>query len=146
MAAVTTPVPSSPRTVVPVVDDRDTGGFFDAARAGRLVVRRCNGCDALLHMPRAYCAGCGSWDGRWQPVAGTGTVCSWTVVEHQVHPAYLVPYTIVLVELDDVPAARFVGRLDGAHDDLAGRPVRVRFDPVDDGVVVPGWELVDRGD
>jgi hypothetical protein len=39
--------------LLPVVDDRDTGGFFEAARRGVLAVRRCSGCDAVLHMPRA---------------------------------------------------------------------------------------------
>jgi uncharacterized protein len=137
------PTAAPPDRLVPVVDDRDTGGFFAAAREGRLVVRRCNGCDAVLHLPRAYCAGCGSWDGRWQDAAGTATLHSWTVVEHQVHPAFPVPYTIVLVELDEVPAVRMVGYLDGAPDLVAGRPMRVRFDPVGDGVVVPGWEPAD---
>ncbi|WP_116996912.1 Zn-ribbon domain-containing OB-fold protein [Desertimonas flava] len=130
--------------LVPVDGDLDTGGFFEAARRGELAVRRCNGCDALLHLPRAYCKRCGSWDGRWETVAGTGTVYSWSVVEHQVHPAYPVPYTILLVQLDDEPAARFVGHLDGSPDVSIGQPVEAWFDRVDtvDGdTVVPRWRL-----
>jgi len=127
-----------PARLVPVDDDVDTGGFFAAARRGELVVRRCDGCDAVLHLPRAYCHACGSWEGRWQPVAGTGTVHSWTVVEHQVHPAYPVPYTVVLVQLDAV-AARFVGHLPGRVDLRAGQPMRVWFEHLDDGVVLPQW-------
>jgi uncharacterized protein len=148
---MTAPAPNrAPHRLVPVDDDRDTGGFFAAAREGRLVVRRCNGCDAVLHVPRAYCARCGCFDGRWQDVAGTGSVHSWTVVEHQVHPAFPVPYTIVLVDVDvdvavdDAPAVRMVGHLPGVPDLVAGQRVRVRFDRVADDVVVPGWELVDR--
>ena len=38
--------------LLPVDDDLDTGGFFDAARRGELAIRRCNGCDAVLHVPR----------------------------------------------------------------------------------------------
>ena len=125
--------------LLPVDDDIDTGGFFEAARRNELAIRMCNGCDAVLHMPRAYCHTCGSWEGRWQPVAGSGTVYSWTVVEHQVHPAYPVPYTVVLVELDDVPAARLVGYLPGAPELAAGQPMQVWFETVADGVVLPQW-------
>lgn len=128
--------------LIPVDDDLDTGGFFEAAGRGVLTVRRCNGCDALLHLPRAYCKRCGSWDGRWEPVAGTGVVYSWSVVEHQVHPGYPVPYTILLVQLADEPAARFIGRLDGTPDISAGRPVEVWFENVGEGTTVPQWRLV----
>jgi hypothetical protein len=124
--------------LLPVVDDLDTGGFFVAARRGELVVRRCAGCDALLHLPRAYCHTCGSWEGRWSPVAGTATLHSWTVVEHQVHPAYPVPYTVVLVELDDA-AARFVGHLPGRPELAPGLPMRVWFEELDEGAVLPQW-------
>lgn len=130
--------------LLPVDDDLDTGGFFEAARRHELAIRRCNGCDAVLHMPRAYCHRCGSWEGRWQAVAGTGTVYSWTVVEHQVHPAYPVPYTVVLVQLDDVPAARLVGHLPGRPHLSAGQPMRVWFEDAGDGVVLPQWAPVDE--
>lgn len=124
--------------LLPVVDDLDTGGFFEAARRHELVLRRCNRCDSVLHMPRMYCHACGSWDGRWEPVAGTGTAYSWTVAEHQVHPAYPVPYTVVLVALDDVPA-RFVGYLPGAPVLSPGDPMEVWFEELDGGGVLPQW-------
>ena len=99
----------------PVDDDHDTGGFFEAAAPGRAGVRACSACGAVLHVPAGRTAGtCGSWDGEWRPVAGTGTLHSWTVADHQVHPAYPVPYTIVLVDLDDAPGVRLVGYLPGS--------------------------------
>ena len=58
------------------------------------------------------------------------------------HPAYPVPYTIVLVELDDHPSVRFVGFLPGAADLADGQAMRVRFEELDDGIVVPQWEPV----
>jgi uncharacterized OB-fold protein len=128
--------------LLPVTDDRDTGGFFEAARRGELVVRACSSCGAVLHVPRAYCRACGSWEGEWRPVAGTGTLHTWTVVDHQVHPAYPVPYTVVLVDLDDAPV-RLVGHLSGSPDLRDGMAMRVRFDEVGDGVVLPQWEPAD---
>jgi uncharacterized OB-fold protein len=131
--------------LIPVDDDIDTGGFFEAARRGVLAVRRCNSCDAVLHMPRMYCRHCGSWIGRWQEVAPSGRLYSWTTVTHQVHPAYLVPYTVVVVDLDDFPGTRFVGSLQGAPALQAGDRMVAYFDEVGevDGrmVVMPNWRV-----
>jgi uncharacterized OB-fold protein len=136
---------ATPR-LLPVDDDLDTGGFFAAARRGELAIRRCNGCDAVLHVPRAYCRHCGSWEGRWEVVDGAATLHSWTVVAHQVHPAYPVPYTVVLVDLDALPGTRLVGYLPGEHHLAAGMPLEVWFDELGeiDGrrVVVPQWRPV----
>ncbi len=65
---------------------------------------------------------------------------SWTVVEHQVHPAFPTPYTVVLVQLDDAPA-RMVGSLAGSADLIEGQPMEVWFETLDDGVVVPQWKV-----
>ena len=127
--------------LAPATSDPDTGGFFAAARRGELVVRVCDGCGAVLHVPVAYCHTCGSWEGTWTPVQGTGRLVSWTTAEHQVHPAYPVPYTIVLVELDDRPGVRFVGSLPGAPQLTDGQPMRVWFEELDDAVL-PQWEPV----
>jgi uncharacterized OB-fold protein len=132
----------SAERLLPVTEDHDTGGFFEGARRGELVVRRCDGCGAVLHMPVAYCHTCGSWESSWTPVAGTGRLVSWTTAEHQVHPAYPVPYTIVLVELDDAPGVRFVGHLRGAPHLTDGQPMRVWFEQLDEGVALPQWEPV----
>jgi uncharacterized protein len=125
--------------ILPVTDDHDTGGFWAAAQAGQLVVRQCDRCHAVLHVPVAYCHHCGSWEGHWLPVAGTARLVSWTTAEHQVHPAYPVPYTVVLVELDDHPGVRFVGYLAGAPHLTDGQAMQVWFEHLDDGVVLPQW-------
>ena len=129
--------------LIPVDDDLDTGGFFDAARRGELAPRMCNSCDAVLHVPRMYCRHCGSWDGRWQSVDGAATLHSWTVVTHQVHPAYPVPYTVLLVDLDAFPGTRFVSQLPGSPELIAGMAMDVWFDEIGEvdgrSVVVPQW-------
>jgi uncharacterized protein len=129
-----------PGRLVPCDDDRDTGGFWAAARRGRLAVRVCDGCGTVLHMPRAYCRSCGSWEGHWQEVSGRGRVYSWTTVEHQVHPAYPVPYVVVLVALEDHPEVRLVGHLPGSPELREGQAMRVWFEALDGGVVLPQWE------
>jgi uncharacterized OB-fold protein len=122
----------------PVDDDLDTGPFFAAARRGELAVQRCAGCAAVLHVPRRYCRECGSWESRWEVVAGTAELYSWTVVTHQVHPAYPVPYTVVLVELPGL-GVRLVGSLPGAPELEVGMAMRVWFEELGGGVVQPNW-------
>jgi uncharacterized OB-fold protein len=124
---------------LPVTDDPDTGGFFAAAARGELAIRMCDDCQAVLHVPVAYCHRCGSWSTRWQAVRGTGHLYSWTVVEHQVHPAFPAPYTVVLVELDDHPEARLVGQLPGRPDLAIGQPMEVWFERLSDDAVLPQW-------
>ena len=99
--------------LAPAVSDPDTGGFFAAAARGEVALRYCAGCGAVLHLPRAYCWHCGGWDTGYRAVPPRARVYSWTVVEHQVHPAYPVPYTVALVELAGEPAARLVTYLPG---------------------------------
>ena len=133
-----------PRRVLPVVDDRDTGGLFEAAREGRLVVRFCQSCDRPLHLPRAYCYHCGSWDTGWREVGGLGTLYAWTVVEHGVHPAWEVPYTVVLVDVDGAPGVRLVGNLPGRPALRVGQAMEVWFDEMGEGVVIPNWVPVEH--
>lgn len=123
---------------VPVSDDVDTGGFFAAAAEGRLALRTCTACEAVLHLPKSYCHHCGSWDTTWQDVAPTGTLYTFTVVEHQVHPAFPVPYTIVLVSLDEHPGVRLVGHIPGRPALEIGMPMELHIETVGSGTV-PNW-------
>lgn len=129
----------TPARPLPVTDDRDTGGFWAAAAEDRLVVRVCASCGAVLHLPRAYCHHCGTWSEDWRQVSGRGRLYSWTTVEHQVHPAFPVPYTIVLVELEDRPGTRLAGYIEGAPDLLPDQPMEVWFERLDGGVSLPQW-------
>jgi uncharacterized OB-fold protein len=133
---------SLPR-VLPAEDDHDTAGFWAAARRKELVVRVCDNCGTVLHMPRAYCNHCGSWEGRWKQVSGRGRLHSWTTVTHQVHPSFPVPYTVVLVQLEDEPSVRYVGNIPGAPELHEGQALEVWFEELEDGVTIPQWRPVD---
>ena len=122
----------APARLLPETNDHDTGGFFAAAAREELAVCACTACGHVLHPPRAYCPQCGRWDTTWRTVTGHGRLYSWTTVEHQVHRAFPVPHTIVLVELDDAPEVHLVGYLPGRPELIAGMAMRVWFEPVDD--------------
>ena len=129
-------------SILPNVNDRETAPFFAAAREHRLVIKQCRNCGKGIQPPTAHCPFCDSWDTHWQESKGTGTLYSWSVVEHQVHPACPVPYTLVVVTLDDITHVRLVGSIPGRPELKAGMPMRVTFQVLAAEIVVPQWEPV----
>jgi uncharacterized OB-fold protein len=82
----------------------------------------------------------------WEPVAGTGEVHSW-IVTHQVYaPTFvdLVPYTIVLVRLDEQDDILIPGPLVSDGSDVTevhqGLRVRAVTERVDDSVGQLAWK------
>ncbi len=124
---------------LPVVDDPDTGGFWAAARRGEVAVCRCARCGELLQLPRGICHRCHGTDIVWEAVTPRARLVAWTVAEHQVHPAFPVPYTVVLVELRDVPQVRLAGRLPGRPVLVPDMPMRAVFHAAESGVTLVDW-------
>src|SRR5262249_13952367 len=99
----------------------------EEARAGRLTGLRCAECGGLALPPKEFCPTC--QQRHWEPVplAGTGTVTSFTVVRIPPRgPAAQAPYAVAVVKLDEgVAPLRRVG--DVPLDVLkTGLPVRFR--------------------
>jgi uncharacterized OB-fold protein len=128
---------------VPVTDD-DTREFWEGCRKERLMVQRCRDCGHYRYPPRPMCPQCGGLDMNWVQVTGAGTVYSWLVVYHPVHPAVRdkIPYNLVLIELDEGP--RIVSNLVGvAPGEIEpGRRVTVVFDHSSTDVSLPKFRYV----
>lgn len=124
----------------PTLSDHDSAGFFEAAARGELVVKKCRDCGAIVHLPIAVCDNCHSWNTEWQPVGLSGTLYSYTRVTRQMHPAFPVPYVIVLVSVDDAPAARYAGRIDGDPALEIGMPMTAYFEQRGDSTIV-NWAI-----
>lgn len=124
---------------LPVTDDRESAGFYEAAARGELALLFCDGCERVQHLPRQYCSACGSRTSSWRAVAPTGRLYSWTVAEHTVHPAFPAPYTVVLVDVDGAPGARLLGYLPGAPELAEGQAMEAWFEDAGEGVVLPQW-------
>jgi uncharacterized OB-fold protein len=118
-----------------------TRPFWDAAREGRLVIQRCRDCGTFRHLPHALCASCQSAAHDWVQSAGRGSVFTYTIVSHSVHPATAkaVPYNVVVVKLDDCGGVLVPGNVvDCAAADVhVGLPVEVVFERIDDETAIP---------
>lgn len=116
--------------------DRDTAPFWEAQNNHQLVFQRCSDCGKVRYPVAPICPDCLSFAFQWIPSSGQGTIYSYTVVEHQTHPAFPVPYTVLLVEMEEGP--RVIARL-RAPEDAAfdiGTPVRVDWEDL------PGQSLM----
>lgn len=117
--------------------NEDNRFFFEGAAGGRLLVRRCTSCGRDQHPPAPMCPACGglAWEAR--PVAGTGTVHTFTVTHHPTFPGFESPFVVAVVDLDDGP--RMVTNLVDVDpgDVRIGMPVEVTFVAVDDELTLP---------
>jgi len=127
--------------IIPAVTDL-TRPYWEHARAGRLVIQRCQRCAASWHPPLPACPHCHGTELDWREVCGLGTVYTYTVVRHATHAALAghLPYVIAIVELAEGP--RIVTGITGCDpgDVRAGMEVRVRFEAVSDQVALPYFE------
>lgn len=119
--------------------DSKSAEFFDAAAEERLVIRRCTACGESLPPEAVVCTTCAGTELDWVPAAGTGVLASYAVVHRAPHPAYRVPYTIGIVELDEGPW--LYARVE-AETPAVGLPVRVAFRHPADGEAYPVFEEV----
>jgi uncharacterized OB-fold protein len=81
----------------------------------------------------------------FEAVSGRGTVRSWTLVNQSFLPGFEddLPFVLVDVSLAEQDDLRLIGRLvDGPSAPLAlGDRVRVAFEDLGDGVLIPAFEL-----
>jgi uncharacterized OB-fold protein len=116
-----------------------TREFYDWCGKHELRFQRCTGCGTWRHVPRELCAECGSWDWEWARSSGRGSVFTWTVVVHALHPAFRedTPFAPTVVELEE--GVRLLSRVvDCPPDQLEiGMPVEVVFDDVTPELSLP---------
>jgi uncharacterized OB-fold protein len=113
---------------LPDIDDPDATPFWSATRKSRLVMQRCPKCGELRWPPAPICPECLAVGGHWTELSGKGTVWSYAVYHRAFHPGFAskVPYTIVLVELDEGP--RMISSLpDGVPACNIGDRVKAEF-------------------
>lgn len=119
--------------------------FWEASRERRLVLPWCDGCARPHWYPREVCPHCLAPDVSWRPSDGRGTIYAASVMPKPAMPmmASLVPYVVVLVDLDD--GVRVMSNVIGCEPRAAsvGRRVRAAWEPLEDGRHLLVFELDD---
>ncbi|MFC6010039.1 bifunctional MaoC family dehydratase N-terminal/OB-fold nucleic acid binding domain-containing protein [Nocardia lasii] len=136
--AISGPEHAPPERVGPVIS-RDTEFFWAGTEIGELRIQRLP--DGTLHHPPIPAL----WQEKSETTdylvaAGTGTVFSFVVHHAPKVPGRDLPFVVALVELDE--GVRMLGELRGlAPAEVAiGAPVRVGFEKLADGTVLPYWQ------
>lgn len=131
------------RKPLPSIDERNQP-FWDALKARRLDLLKCDRCGALRVQPHRYCPRCGNDGAKWVTVSGRGTV--WSVgIFHQVYFEGFrdeVPYNVAVIELDE--GVRLYSNIVGTpnRDIRIGDRVEAVFDPVTDEVTLLKFRIV----
>jgi uncharacterized protein len=111
--------------------------YWDACSRGELTFQRCSDCGGATHTPAAVCAHCTSTALSWEVSSGRGTVYSWTTVWRAVTPAFVAPYVVVIVDVEE-GWQMLANLVDCEHDAVQiGLPVAVTFHALRDGAVLP---------
>jgi len=117
----------------------DTKAYWEACRAGRLAMMRCQACRWIIHPPRPVCSRCRSRDVKLEDLSGRATVVTYTVNHQRWMPGLEVPYVIGVVGLAEQRGLRLTTNLvEVAPEDVKiGMPVRVRFREMSDEIALP---------
>ena len=119
---------AAPRTLAAPEVTPDTERFWDAAREGRLLIKRCGACGRPHYYPRPLCPFCLSDDTHWEESVGKGTLYSHSTMRRG--PGV---YTLAYVTLDEGPAVLTNIATDDPDALAIGQRMRVRFVATADG-------------
>ena len=107
--------------------------YFEAAKAGKLLVGKCNDCGEYHFYPRLLCPHCFSDKTEWVSSKGNGVIYSHSTMRRGAP----LPYTIAYVTLDE-GVSMMTNIVDCNPDDLKiGDKVKVVFKPAEEGTPVP---------
>jgi len=116
--------------------DPDTQGFWDATAQGELKMCHCTACGLWMMPPLERCRTCAALT-TFDKVQGTGTIYTFIVQRQAAVSGYLdsLPYTVVIIELDEQAGLRLPGRLINiAPEDVhCGMRVEAMFEPLAGG-------------
>jgi uncharacterized protein len=121
----------------------ESARFWEAAKAHKLLLPRCNACGRFWFPPSQRCAHCLSTDFDWQEASGRGRIYSFVVFHRVYHPAFEsdVPYAVAIVELDEGP--RLLANIVGTPPDDVRCDAHVRVIFEDRGeVTIPQFAMV----
>lgn len=117
--------------------------FWVAAKQDVLVCQCCTDCGTFRMPPSPFCFGCQSRDYSFPVLPGTGTIYSFTVVRHPLHPDLIdaCPYVSGVVELDGTQGAgaRMLVNIIGVDPETVkiGDRVEIVFEHVNDEMSTP---------
>ena len=115
--------------------------FWTGGEHGELIIAFCADCAAAIHPPQVVCPCCLGENVVARPVAGTGTVYTYTINRQPWYPGMAVPFALAVVDVDGAAGVRVTGEVIDCGTDSVhiGQRVEVAFRQIDD-VWLPLWK------
>ncbi|MEX2236722.1 MAG: OB-fold domain-containing protein [Dehalococcoidia bacterium] len=87
------------------VPDEASRPFFEGMKNHELVLMRCTNCRRWRLPSAQRCPECWSLDWTWENASGRGTVYTFAVMHHVLHPGFAgeAPYNVTVVALEEGP-------------------------------------------
>ncbi len=117
---------------VPDENNPETRPFWQAAREGRFLLRRCRHCARTHWYPRDVCPHCFQPGTVWEEASGRGTIHSFTIFR-----AAGAPEVLALIELHEGPRMLCTVLADDIEGLTIGQPVSVAFRAAPVGPPIP---------
>jgi uncharacterized OB-fold protein len=110
---------------------------WEGCREGVLRVQRCQDCGTYVFIPQPCCTSCLGERLEWVESSGRGTLYSYTIVHRPQQPVFEVPYTVVVVELEE--GWHMLSNLvDCDPDEIEiGMPLEILFREMSDEITLP---------
>jgi uncharacterized OB-fold protein len=128
------------------IPDLEAEEFWQGCNRDELLMQRCKECRKFRWLPQPMCPSCNLLEREWIKVSGKGTVYSYTIITHPVHPAARsrVPYNVAQVQLAEDPDLILVTNLVGIknEDIRIDLPVQVVFEEHQPGVKLPKFRPI----
>ncbi len=124
--------PAQDRKIAAPAVTPDTQAFWEAAKQGTLLLKKCPKCKELHYYPRPHCPFCFHDQTEWVEARGTGVIYTYSVTRRAE-----IPYAFAYVTLDE-GVTMMTNIVDCDLDAIRiGQKVKVVFKPTIDGPPVP---------
>jgi|SRR5699024_3925513 len=129
--------------------NEDNKTYWDAADNHKLMLQKCNVCEAYAHPPGPTCANCGSDDISWEDFGSevTAVIYSYIITYRPFLPGFQddLPTIIALGKLDKVPEVKIMCNVRNCSDkDIKiDMPIKMIWEDINEERALPQWSAIE---
>jgi len=115
--------------------------FWEAAKEGRLTLKRCKNCGHIDHPPYLYCTECSGEEAEWIEASGKAVLYAYAVNTYGVPFPFVpeMPYVTAMIDLPE--GVRMISNIKGCdpRELENGMKLEVFFEKASEEISLPMW-------